>query len=82
MNKKILNTIFFISIAIAASYNYTQNKNVVELSDLALENIEALAMDEYLLLDCESCPGAWCYRAIITPDGNWAEAHPDYTNRN
>ena len=43
MNKKILNTIFFISIAIAASYNYNQIHKDIKLSDLALANIEALA---------------------------------------
>ena len=46
MNKKILNTIFFISIAIAASYNYNQIHKDIKLSDLALANIEALARNE------------------------------------
>ncbi|MBQ8529990.1 MAG: hypothetical protein IJ430_02350 [Parabacteroides sp.] len=46
MKKKFIKVIAFAAIAIAASYNYTQNKNVVELSDLALENIEALARGE------------------------------------
>lgn len=53
MKKKFIKVIAFVAIAIAASYNYTQNKNVVELSDLALENIEALA-------EGESGDGWWC----------------------
>ena len=30
MKKKFIKVIAFVAIAIAASYNYTQNKNVVE----------------------------------------------------
>ena len=35
-----------LGIAAAAGWNYQQNKQSVELSDLALENIEALADPE------------------------------------
>ena len=42
MGTKILGVIAFAAIAIAADWNYQQNKQEVELSDLALENIDAL----------------------------------------
>ena len=45
MGKKIIGVIAFAAIA-AAGWNYQQNKNEVQLSDLALENVEALAWDE------------------------------------
>lgn len=46
MGKKIFGVIAFVAIAAAAGWNYQQNKNEVELSDLALENVEALASGE------------------------------------
>lgn len=36
----------FVAIAVAAGWNYQQNTNEVELSNLALENVEALADPE------------------------------------
>ena len=46
MGKKIIGVIAFAAIAVAAGWNYQQNKQDVELSDLALENIEAIARNE------------------------------------
>ncbi|MBC8602202.1 hypothetical protein H8784_10800 [Parabacteroides acidifaciens] len=46
MGKKIIGVIAFAAIAVAAGWNYQQNKQEVELSDLALANVEALARDE------------------------------------
>ena len=44
MGTKILGVIAFAAIAAAAAgWNYQQNKQEVELSDLALANVEALA---------------------------------------
>lgn len=48
MGTKILGVIAFAAIAIAADWNYQQNKQEVELSDLALENIDALARGEHV----------------------------------
>ena len=45
MGTKILGVIAFVAIAAAAGWNYQQNTNEVQLSDLALENAEALARD-------------------------------------
>ena len=46
MGKKFFGVIAFVAIATAAVWNYQQNKQSVELSDLALENVEALARNE------------------------------------
>ena len=46
MGKKIIGVIAFAAIAVAAGWNYQQNTNEVQLSDLALENAEALARGE------------------------------------
>lgn len=46
MGTKILGVIAFVAIAAAAGWNYQQNTNEVQHSDLALENAEALARGE------------------------------------
>lgn len=46
MGKKFFGVITFAAIAAAAGWNYQHNKHEVELSDLALENVEALARGE------------------------------------
>ena len=46
MGTQILGVIAFVAIAAAAGWNYQQNTNEVQLSDLALENAEALARGE------------------------------------
>jgi hypothetical protein len=46
MKKKILCLVFVVAIAIAAAWNFTQNKTEVELSSLELANVEALASGE------------------------------------
>lgn len=49
MKKKVLGVITFAAIVAVAGWNYTQNLNKidnVELSDLVLENVEALAGGE------------------------------------
>ena len=46
MGTKILGVIAFVAIAAAAGWNYQQNTNEVQLSDLALENASALARGE------------------------------------
>ncbi|WP_456087610.1 NVEALA domain-containing protein [Parabacteroides sp.] len=54
MGTKILGVIAFAAIAAVAGWNYQQNKQSVELSDLALANIEALASGEGSTSDCET----------------------------
>ena len=46
MKKKILGVAIIAAMALTASWNFNQSKNEVELSDLALANVEALARGE------------------------------------
>lgn len=46
MGKKLIGIIAFAAIAVAAGWYYQQNQNKVELSDLALANVDALATYE------------------------------------
>lgn len=44
--KKLFGVIAIAAIAAAAGWNFCQSQNEMELSDLALANVEALARDE------------------------------------
>lgn len=55
MKKHIIGIIAFAAIAVVAGWGYIQNKQNVVLSDLALENVEALA-------NGEANPGDPCYK--------------------
>ena len=44
--KKIILSVAVVATAAIAGWNYQQNQQSVELSDLALENVEALARSE------------------------------------
>lgn len=46
MKHKILGVIAFAAIAVTAGFNYQQNKQKAELSDIVIANIEALANGE------------------------------------
>lgn len=46
MKKKILGAVLIAAMVLAASWNFNQSKNEMELSDLALANVEALARGE------------------------------------
>ncbi|WP_293716711.1 NVEALA domain-containing protein [uncultured Parabacteroides sp.] len=44
--KKLFGIIIIAAIAVTAGWNFSQSQNEVELSDLALANVEALARRE------------------------------------
>lgn len=48
MKKRILGTVIITVIALAAGWNFNQNENEVTISELTLDNIEALAQPEGL----------------------------------
>jgi hypothetical protein len=52
MKKKILCLVFVVAMAIVAAWNFTQSKPEVELSDLELANVEALADGETVYIYC------------------------------
>ena len=53
--KKALYAVAVIATIAIAGWNYQQNKQSVELSDLALENVEALARNEWGDEHCKGC---------------------------
>lgn len=46
MKKRIFGAALLVAIVVAAGWKYQQNINEVEFSDLALDNVEALASGE------------------------------------
>lgn len=75
--KKKLSIIAIVAIAIAASWNYQQNKSDIKLSDLALENIDALASGESIAdLITENCVWSQGGQCTFTWNGRI------YTNSN
>jgi hypothetical protein len=68
LRKKISSIIFVAAIAIAAAWNFTQNKAETELSDLALENVKALADGESAPV--YDCPGGWTI-CVQVNNGTW-----------
>lgn len=79
--KKLLGIIAIAAIAAAAGWNFNQSQNDVELSDLALANVEALARNEGSDVNCDPKSNVWCSFVIATPSGNWVEDHPNQTPR-
>lgn len=61
MKKRILSVAIVTAVAVAAGWNFNQSKNEVELSDLALANVEALASGE-------DGTGV-CYNTITSKEG-------------
>ena len=55
MRKKILSATFVIAMAAIAGYNTFVNQTKVEMSDMALANVEALADGG------EGTPASYCY---------------------
>jgi hypothetical protein len=46
MKKSILSIALVAAIAVAGAWNFAQNQEEVTLSDLALENVDALALED------------------------------------
>ena len=44
MKKKIFGAVLITAMAVTAGWNFNQSKNETQLSDLALANVEALAL--------------------------------------
>ncbi len=65
MKNKLLSIAFVAAIAVAGGWNFIQSENRVELLDLTLENVEALADGE------SGLPGyADVYMSWVGPFGN------------
>ncbi|MCD8138056.1 MAG: NVEALA domain-containing protein [Parabacteroides gordonii] len=67
MKKKILGVAIIAAIAVTAGWNFNQSKNEINLSDLAIANVEALASGE---VSPTNCPGGTILCAWITGNGS------------
>jgi hypothetical protein len=63
MKKKIISIAFVAAIAVAAAWNFTQSKAEIDMSNLALANVEALASGEIGGFVCE-----FAYVVICKPN--------------
>lgn len=73
--KKLIRMTLVTAFAFAAGYSVYQSQKEVTLSDLALENVEALASGESASNPCTYAPNSWCRFVVATPDGNRIESH-------
>ena len=71
MGKKILGVIALVAIAAATGWNYQQNKQEVEFSDLALANVEALAYNE----SSEHCGDDFTTMRCMTSGTVWMDMY-------
>mgnify|MGYP000555018612 FL=1 len=60
MNKKILKLVFASAFALVAGYSVYASQQKVEMSDLAMANVEALAGGESGTVKCCPDPGDEC----------------------
>jgi uncharacterized Rmd1/YagE family protein len=63
MKKTIFSIVFITAIAVAAAWNFSQSRTEVVLSDVVLENVEALADGEIGGFVCE-----FAYVVICRPN--------------
>lgn len=72
MKKKIFGAALIAAMAVAAGLNFNQSKNEINLTDLTLANVEALARsetdDEFTQKTC--CVAIWENRNCSGCDGN------------
>jgi hypothetical protein len=82
MNRKILFLIAGAVIAVAASWNVIRSMSEgVQLSDVALENVEALASENYETDDCNMVCRAYICAYVYygaTSTGDWYRKCPDW----
>ena len=76
--RKLFGIMAMAAIAAVAGWNFSQSQNEVELSDLALANVEALARWEGQNDACTELTNSKCISVVVDPSGN-SSAH-EYDN--
>lgn len=66
--RKNIGIALIVVTAVTAGWNFSQTQNEVELTDLALANVEALANDE--ITSPTNCPSGTILCAWITGNGS------------
>lgn len=72
MKNKLIGVAVVAAMALTAGWNYNQNQNEVEMSDLALANVEALADSETdeEFYNKTGCYAVWVDTTCHGKDGN------------
>ena len=82
MRKNILRMTLAAAFVCAAGFTaYRAQAGAPTLSELALENVEALAGGETSSTMCVSAVNQWCEFVVITPNGNHVESHYNQKNK-
>ena len=69
--EKILSSIFALALQVTAGYGVSKSVNGnADLNDLALSNVEALAMTEEEFYNLTGCCPCWEYLLCLGKDGN------------
>lgn len=68
--KKLLGIITVVAIVAAAGWNFSQGQNEVEMSDLSLANVEALARYEGQGDACTEFTDMECTSIVVDSSGN------------
>lgn len=80
--KRIITVLFALTLFVTAGVGIVEsNKNDVELNDLALANVEALAQGENTREDCEYSKYDECRELVIYPDRSDYDILPDYKKK-
>lgn len=72
MKKNILKVTLVIALVLVAGYNVYTSQRSVTISDLALANVEALAADEGLTLECDGSLMVKCERSCSACYRTWS----------
>lgn len=82
MKLKLFWAAFFVAIAIAAGWNFNQTQNETELSDLTLDNLEAIAEGRGNFPACQKNEGSgddWGHIPLCVngscKDNTWARKY-------
>lgn len=72
MKRNILKVTLIIAFVCAVGYNVYNSKKTVTMSELALANVEALAADEGLTLDCDGSLMVKCEKSCSVCYRTWS----------
>ena len=70
--KKIAAMAMIVAVAVTAGWNFYQNTQEMEMNELALANVEALASGETLVLECDS------YSVVIICKKNCSSCYKEW----
>ena len=79
--KKLMNILAVALFVVFAGYNVYKSQKAEVMSDIAMENVEALADFEMNTDDCDYSPDQECIVVDVTPTGNFGRMYFDQRNK-